>query len=253
MNWNNLLSLSLDIGEQMQVSGAEVYRVEDCIRRICRAYGATDVDVFTITSSIVLTIQDPSGNRWTQTRRIEKAENNLELVDQLNELSREMCQKRISYESFQKRFDTIIAKPRYPQWVEYLTYAMIAGAFTLFVGSTLSDALIAMLIGVALKGAVSLNQKLQFNRVFSSIIASFVVSALAFSAQWIGIAANADMMIIGNIMLLIPGVAFTNSLRDMISGDTMSGILRFMEACIVALAIASGYILAGFVLGGLLP
>ena len=47
MNWNDLLSASLDIGEQMQVSGAEIYRVEDCIRRICRSYGATDVDVFT--------------------------------------------------------------------------------------------------------------------------------------------------------------------------------------------------------------
>lgn len=252
MNWNNLLSASLDIGEQMQVSGAEIYRVEDCIQRICRAYGATDVDVFTITSSIVLTIQDPSGNRWTQTRRIEKAENNLELVDQLNKLSREMCQKRLSYESYLERFQDIMAKPRYPQWVEYLTYALIAGAFTLFVGSSLQDALVSMLVGAALKGTVYTNRKLQFNRVFSSIIASFVVSVLAFLAQWTGIAENADLITIGNIMLLIPGAALTNSLRDMISGDTMSGILRFMEACIVALAIASGYILAGFVLGGIM-
>lgn len=252
MNWNDLLSAALDIGEQMQVSGAEIYRVEDCIQRICRAYGATDVDVFTITSSIVLTIQDPSGNRWTQTRRIEKAENNLDLVDRLNRLSREMCQKRLSYEAYQQQFQKIMALPRYPQWVECIFYAVIAGAFTLFVGSTLRDALVSLLVGAALKGAVHINRSLRFNRVFSSILASFAVSALAFLAQWIGLASNADQIVIGNIMLLIPGAALTNSLRDMISGDTMSGILRFMEACIVALAIASGYILAGFVLGGIM-
>jgi len=252
MNWNDLLSAALDIGEQMHVSGAEIYRVEDCIQRICRAYGATDVDVFTITSSIVLTIQDPSGNRWTQTRRIEKAENNLDLVDQLNKLSREMCQKRLSYEAYQQRFQKILAQPRYPQWVEFIFYAVIAAAFTLFVGSTLQDAFVAMLIGLLLKATMFLNRSLRFNRVFSSILASFVVSAAAFLAQWVGLASHADHIVIGNIMLLIPGAALTNSLRDMISGDTMSGILRFMEACIVALAIASGYILAGFVLGGIM-
>ena len=64
------------------------------------------------------------------------------------------------------------------------------------------------------------------------------------------VADNADMMVMGNIMLLIPGAALTNSLRDMISGDTMAGMLRFLEACILALAIAAGYLLASMVMGG---
>lgn len=251
MNWNDLLSAALDIGEQMHVSGAEIYRVEDCIQRICRAYGAIDVDVFTITSSIVLTIQDPSGSRWTQTRRIDKAENNLERVDQLNCLSREMCQKRLSYQAYLDRFQKIMAMPRYPQWVEYIFYGLVAGGFTLFAGSTAQDAIVSLFVGAVLKFVVNLNRTLRFNRVFSSILSSFSVSAVAFLLQWIGIAGSADHIVMGNIMLLIPGAALTNSLRDMISGDTMSGILRFMEACIIALAIASGFILAGFVLGGI--
>ena len=66
---------------------------------------------------------------------------------------------------------------------------------------------------------------------------------LAFLAVRLGLGQTADHMIIGNIMLLIPGVALTNSLRDIISGDTMSGLLRFFEACVIALAIAAGYLL----------
>lgn len=252
MNWNDLLSAALDIGEQMQVSGAEVYRVEDCIRRICRAYGAKDVDVFTITSSIVLTIQDPSGNRWTQTRRIEQQDNNLDRVDKLNKLSREMCENRLSYVAYQDRFQAIMAEPGYPRWARYAAYAAVAGAFTVFTGGNFKDALVSMVIGAVLKAVVSVNRRLRFNRVFSSVLASCAVAALAFFAQWVGLASSADHVVMGNIMLLIPGVGLTNSLRDMISGDTMSGLLRFLEACIIALAIAAGYILAGFLLRRLL-
>lgn len=252
MNWHQLLSAALDIGEQMHVSGGEIYRVEDCINRICRAYGAIDVDVFTITSSIVLTIQAPDGKRYTQTRRIERAETNLDRVDKLNRLSRQMCQQQLPYDTFVGRFSEIMSVPRYPQWLEYVAYAMIAGCFTVFSGGTLLDALISALIGLGLKAVVTLNGNLRFNRVLSSVIASFVLSSLAFISVGLLRDTSVNTIVIGNIMLLIPGVGLTNSMRDMISGDTMSGILRFIEACIVALAIAGGYMLAGSMLGGVL-
>ena len=59
-----------------------------------------------------------------------------------------------------------------------------------------------------------------------------------------GIGISADKIIIGNIMLLIPGLALTTSLRDLIGGDIMSGVLRFCEACLVAIGIAGGYFAA---------
>ena len=97
MDFSHILSCALDIGEHMLVSGAEIYRVEDCIRRICFAYGATDVDVFTITSSIVATVEPPGQQRLTQTRRIEAYNTNLDRVDALNQLSREMCTKSMEF------------------------------------------------------------------------------------------------------------------------------------------------------------
>ena len=61
-----------------------------------------------------------------------------------------------------------------------------------------------------------------------------------------------DMIIIGNIMLLIPGIGLTNSIRDIVSGDIMAGMLRFCESVIIAVAIAAGYILSALLLGGLI-
>lgn len=51
----------------------------------------------------------------------------------------------------------------------------------------------------------------------------------------IGLGHHADLISIGNIMLLIPGIAFTNSLRDMFSGDTITGLIRCMESILLAL------------------
>lgn len=234
----------------MLVSGAEVYRVEDCIRRICFAYGAVHVDVFTITSSIVVTVQQADGERLTQTRRIESSQTNLERVDQLNQLSREMCRDQIEPDVFRRRFREIMDRKPYPRWVELLCFFFCAGVFSVFFGGTWRDALIASCIGAVLKVTLWLIGAVKFNHVLSNVIASFVISTLAYVAVRLGWADTVDKIVIGNIMLLIPGIALTNSIRDMITGDTMAGTLRFIEACILALAIAGGYFLASLIMGG---
>lgn len=51
-------------------------------------------------------------------------------------------------------------------------------------------------------------------------------------------------------MLLIPGLAFTTSLRDMIRGDTISGLLGLSEAVVKALAVAAGFAVVLYGAGG---
>lgn len=250
MKHEEVLSAALDIGESMLKSGAEVYRVEDCIRRICVAYGATNVDVFCITASILLSIEFPPELRISQTRRIEEYSTDLERVHRLNQLSRNLCKDRPDYAAFQKEFRAIHAVRPYSFITQAGAFALVAAAFTVFFGGTLQDALISAVIGMVLKCVVSFASMVNYNRVLSNLIASFVMSVLAFLSVRVGLAQSAEMIVIGNTMLLIPGILLTNSLRDMISGDTMTGILRFAEAIILALAIAGGYILAFFAVGG---
>jgi uncharacterized membrane protein YjjP (DUF1212 family) len=90
------------------------------------------------------------------------------------------------------------------------------------------------------------------NAIFTNVVASFLLSLAAILLVRLGIGHDTNKIIIGNIMLLIPGIALTNSLRDMISGDIMTGLLRFLDAVLVAAAIAAGYILAAQLLGGVL-
>ena len=243
MEYAKLLSHALTIGENMLCSGAEVSRVEDSIIRICSAYGADRVDVFTITSSIVVSVEY-GGKTYTQTRRIISYRTDLDMLDRLNSLSRYICSNVPDEKYLEKEINSILTKKGYPKYIRLLFWFITAGAFTVFFGGSITDGLVSAFTGALLMLCVETVEGLGLNKVFSNMISSFFVTMLADLAIYMGFGASSDKIIIGNIMLLIPGLAFTNSLRDLIGGDVMSGVLRFCEACLVAAGIAFGYFLA---------
>lgn len=244
-----LLGLALDIGEEMLISGAEVGRVEDSVRRILTTYDVQRADVFTITSSIVVTVTDAKGKTLTQTRRIRKYATNLDKLHSLNALSRKICAEKPDSKAIRGELSKIHTGKTYPVPVLCAAFALIAGSFTLFFGGTALDAAAAALIGAILKFSVLLIDKTGVNMVFANVVNSFLVSALAFLCTSVGFGTHADSIIIGNIMLLIPGIGMTNAIRDIISGDIMAGILRFCESVVIAIAIAAGYSIAALLFG----
>ena len=250
MQPEQLLTCALDIGEQMLISGAEIGRVEDSVRHICTAYGCVRTDVFTITSSIVVSIEDKERKFYTQSRRITATSTDLTRLDKLNALSRRICAAKPGYDRVQEELKEICSGKPYPLWMEALASALIAGSFAVFFGGSWVDALVAAPIGFCLRFVTWLLQRARLNQIFTNVVASFLMCFTAIALTRNGVGHDVNMIIIGNIMLLIPGIALTNSLRDMISGDIMSGMLRFFDAVLVAAAIAAGFILAASLFGG---
>ena len=121
----------------------------------------------------------------------------------------------------------------------------------MFFGGNWLDGGVAGALGMGLRLLTHLLQKASANQIIVNVVASFVMSVGAILLVRWGVGQDVNKILIGNIMLLIPGIALTNSLRDMISGDIMTGILRFLDAVLVAAAIAAGYILAAQLLGGI--
>ena len=128
------LYYAMTIGEQLLCCGAEVGRVEDTIRRICLAYGASRADVFSITSSIVTTIYGEDFVICTQTLRVPGMANDLGRLDDLNQLSRFICEFRPKPEEIQRRLDVIRNKKGYSFRTQILIYAVIYGSFCGFFG-----------------------------------------------------------------------------------------------------------------------
>jgi len=246
-----LFKYAMDIGEQMLISGAEVHRVEESIERMCYALGASRVDIFTITSSMVATVYTSDGKSFTVSRRITATTTDFEKTHRLNELSRKICDHSIKNEDISGEIEKIAHTKAYPFWLEVICYAVIAGAFTLFFGGTVTECAFSALIGAVVRFGLLFCEKTIPNKAFGKFFSSVIITALAFLLTRLNIAKSADMIIIGNIMTLIPGIGFTNALRDLFTGDSIAGLLRAVEAILSGLAIAAGYFLV-VVLGGAL-
>lgn len=252
MEMKKVLKYAMEIGECMLVSGAGVSRVEDTISRICKAYGAKEANVFSITSSIVTTIEDEKGEILTQTKRIRSYKTDFTKLDELNQLSRYMCTE-LPGEIEVKRKIAEIKKGKVVAFTEEVfTSAVIAAAWTSFYGGGMTEGIIATIAGALVTILARYIRMLAPNEMVLNFLLSFFVASFAYVSAKIGLTEDYGKIIIGNIMLLVPGVAFVNALRDMIGGDMMSGILRVCESVLLAIFLAAGSFMALIFLGGVL-
>ena len=246
-----LLKCAMDIGEEMLVSGAEIYRVEESINRMCYAFGAKRVDVFIITSSMIVTVYTQYDETFTQTRRIKASKFNVEKLHRLNDLSREICAKKLTVEEIEDRLQHATDCKQFSPLLEFVSSAVIAGAFTLFFGGNYVESVVSLFVAAIVWICIFFAEKIVSNRIFSKFYASAIATLLAFLACKIGWIPSIDKVIIGNIMTLIPGIGLTNAIRDLFSGDSIAGLLRLIDAVLTALAIAAGYYMVA-ILGGFL-
>lgn len=252
MEMKQVLVTAVDIGACLLVSGGGVSRVEDTINRICRAYGAKETDVFSITSSIVASVRDDSGEVYTRTKRIKEYHTDFTKLDQLNRLSRYICENQPDLQEVRKRLKKIEQGDGQSLEKRTLVSAVIAASFTVFFGGGWQESLAAFVIGGLVMLFREYMKKFLINRMFLDFLSAFLVASAAYGISKTGSALGYGEVIIGNIMLLVPGVAFVNGLRDMISGDTMSGILTVCESVILAVFLAGGSFAAIVLWGGVI-
>lgn len=247
-----ILACILDMGELLLTNGGEVFRVEDTLSRLCAAYGFQKINVFSITSSIVLTVECPDGKILTQTRRIITRGTNLHRVAQVNALSRQLCREPVPVADFQNKLEDIRQEKTYSRFVMAMGYAVISGAFAVFFGGSWLDGIASALSGLVVFFAQLLLARLRMNNLLENLLVSAVTALAVVFLVRFGIGDSPTKITIGNIMLLIPGISFTTSLRDIINGDTISGLIGISEAAIKAIAIAIGFALVLVQMGGAL-
>ena len=195
-----LVQQLLKMGENCIYSGAEIKRVEDMINFTGYSYGAKNVNVFVITSCIILTLNFED-NQVTSTKRIRQfGYIDLTRLEKLNALSRKLCKKPIGVDELETEVDKIVECNQNMK--------------ELFVGC-----------------------------FFTGLITCFLAYLIPQCHQ--------DILTIAEVMLFIPGVMFTNSLRDTLLGDTLSGALRFIEATLLAGAVVFGFFASMYIFKGL--
>lgn len=231
------------MGEALVFSGAEINRVEDTVTRIAKAYGAKETEIFALTSIILLTVKFDDGSVITQTRRVVAAgQTDFVKLDQLNSLSRKCCKTPLTREELREEID-IINSNKAHKILTYIGYFLAAAGFTVFFGGSLVDSLVSGVFALIIYGLSNyLSSKIP-NRVFFYFITSlFVGVGICLLAKFIPIL-DESKIIIGDIMVLVPGIALTGAFKNMLIGDTLSALVKLAECLVWTCALAFGFII----------
>lgn len=246
-----LCELLLDYGEKMLCSGAETDRIESSIHKMGASYGFFDTEAFVIPSIIVVTVSDgvteSSGTRVVKTGEIT---NNLSRLQKLGNVNHVCRETHMSLDELDRRIRE--CDRSVPLLQLLLGSILAAGSFTVFFGGTLIDGIVSAAVALAVCLLQYKAGRYFVGKLPLIIIESFVIGCIA---GFVGAAipkVNADDVSIGNIMLIIPGLALTKSIRDIILEDTISGAIRFIESLFLTGGIALGFYISFAVTGGIL-
>ena len=215
---HRVLELALEAGRILLRNGAEIFRVEETIEHICKRFGVEAVDSFVLSNGIFLTAYSKGKENFAKVKHVPMAGIHLGIVTEVNDLSREISAGRVGIDEAFRRLEEIEKLPPKKSLYLVLAAGLGSGSFCYLLKANIWESLIALNINFPF--AVSL-----------------------------------DKVIIGSILPLVPGVAFTNAIRDIANSDFISGTVRMIDALLVFvyIAIGVGTVLSAYnsILGGM--
>ena len=240
MDYYLLTELAARIGYHLALSGAETFRIEETMRRVIGAYGI-ECQAFSIPNCVMVSLEAANGKPLMVMKRVGFHGNDLEAVEKLNALSRRICAE-VPEPSVAAQWleETLRERRHYSTPIYYLGNFCGAAGFCPVFGGSLRDCLFAGLMGLIIGFVTRQMDKRETNPFFSTIAAAFLLAVPAYAAAGLGAVDYVHAVIIGALMILVPGLLITNSMRDIIYGDTNSGIIRIVQVLLCALGIALG-------------
>ncbi len=239
MQSNELMNIALKAGEIMLTSGAEIYRVEETIVRICKSYD-TYCESFVLPTGIFISIRDSEGGMHTAFKRIHDRKVDLSRIDRVNNLSRSLQGSQPDYETVLGNLKGIEAVKQHPFLARLVAASVSSFAFTiLFQGAWLDGAAAAAIGAVAylVNEMMARKNLYQFLELF---IAGMLAGFISMAAVRLFPALNEYKIIIGSLMIYLPGVSITNGIKDALYGDLVASLTRLGEALLLVTVLAVG-------------
>lgn len=234
-----ILHLALLAGQILLENGADIFRVEDTVYRICHHYHLNTVNVFVLSNGIFLTAGDEEETQFAKVEHIPVNRANLTKVTEVNQLSRAIQNDLCSLEEVERELNRIQALPGFPKLVQILAGSIGAACFCYLFGGNAPDTLCSLFIG-AFFYLYQLYIGCHFSKIISNLAGSCWITILCLLCYKLHLGMNFDAMMIGSLILMIPGVPFTNGIRDIGNGDYIAGSVRMLDALLVFFCIAIG-------------
>ena len=244
------LETVLYAGNLLLSSGAEIYRAEETMHRIADAMHIKDMDAYVTNRGIFASGNVPGKGIESRIMSVPDKELNIDKIEAVNELSREVCSNRMDLSYLKTSLQNIANMGEQNIAERILSYFLGAGCFSYAIGTSFRDSLCAAIIG-SLVGFYMIWSKYRIkSRVLITITASVLTAVLSNLCVAIGLGSQLSFIIIGAMMDLVPGVAFVNSVREFSQNNFATGQTLLTSALLTCVSMASGVALVEQLVSG---
>lgn len=241
MKVKEVLDIALRSGEILLTSGSEIYRVEDTIDRICSAYDVKSECFVTPTGIFVSgTATNNTSESISLIKRIRNRTINLHNIEIINSFSRNLQNTIVSYDEALQILNSMETVPYFPFIRRFIAAGITAFAYTILFKGTFMDGAMAAAITMLIYSIREKMNKANLSQFFVDFICSFGAGLISVLVVKSNVSLNVNSIIVGSIMILVPGLAITNGIRDALHGDILSSQSRLAEALFTVTAIGVG-------------
>ncbi len=236
---SKIMDLAYEAGSILLENGAEISRVDETMRRIAGHYGVDDESFFVLSNGIMA-----AAKGFARTKFIPIKGTSLDKVVAVNQLSREVSEGKCDLEQLESRLKAIRAMRPKPAWEQIAASAFGSAAFCIIFGGGFADSIAAFVAGLVLWVYMLFVGYRHLSRIAGAITGGLLATLLCGVMFRMGLGTHLSNMIIGAIIPLIPGVPFTNGIRDLAHEDYIAGVTRLLDALLTFFCISMGVALA---------
>lgn len=246
-NWKelekeNAFELVVAAGEIQLQSGAEISRVEETMNHMAEALQLDSLETFIIANGIFATAEGSEYMQRAGLKHISTGNMDLGKIEAVNTLSRHLEEGKLTREEAWEQLEEIKNRKDYSPVTQIVAYALGSGAFCYALGGSGMDALCAALVGTFLGIFFVFFRFFHTSKAIRTIFGSMLVTLLTTCFFKIGLGDSVNRIIIGVLIPMIPGVAFTCAIRDLVENDYLSGLIRLMDVLLTLGSIVAGVV-----------
>ena len=232
-------------GKIIMENGGETYRAEETISRMGEGFGLGDVESFAVPSGLFISFAGQDGNPVTGVKRVRRLDRNLTRVNEVNQVSRLVFTGEMGGVQALARLREIETMPgSFRGWWSLPAAFLCACGFTALFGGNWISTAAAGVAAAFVQAAEMILGRFRSRGLAASVLGGLLTALLPHLLALAVPSLQAELVIAGAVMPLVPGLAMTNAVQDTMRGDMVSGLSHGAQAILTAFLIAGGALLA---------
>ena len=221
----NEMDAVLQAGRVLMESGAEIYRIEDTMGHMAKSLGIRDFSTYVVNRGVMISGLNRSGLKESRVLATSAPSIHLGKLEEVNRLSRELAeQPNQPVSSIFQKLKTIEQKTFYRPLEDIIACVIGAGSFSLALGSSWIDGTAAAISGLFVGIGMQLFSRFIHTSFLQIILSSAIAALSANVLYYLGIGQHRSVIILGTLMILIPGAYFVNAIREFTQNNYYSGL-----------------------------